>query len=176
MRRYITILGIILVLILTVQCNNKPKRKKVTNTTTNNTTVSNNYNFDNPPKFRYDTDLAFIDAENEELIFQIEAEVASNDIERARGLMYRTDLNENQGMLFLFDREETQSFYMRNTIIPLDIIYVNSDLKIIDIYPNTNPLDETSLPSKEPAQYVIETNAGICEKYDINIGDIIKYQ
>ncbi|PLX06051.1 MAG: hypothetical protein C0596_16295 [Marinilabiliales bacterium] len=172
MKRIITILVLISVAFLLIQCNNS-KKKPRPNITNNN--VNNNYNFDNPPIFRNDTELAFIDSETGDILFTIEAEVASNDTERARGLMYRTDLEENQGMLLLFSREQTQSFYMRNTLISLDIIYVNSDLEIVDIYDHTNPMDETSLPSKDVAQYVVEINAGLCEKYEIEIGDLIAY-
>jgi uncharacterized membrane protein (UPF0127 family) len=71
--------------------------------------------------------------------------------------------------------EERQSFYMRNTIISLDIIYVNAKFEIVDIYENTEVLNESSLPSAAPAKYVVEINAGLCEKYGIKIGDSIVF-
>ncbi len=134
-----------------------------------------NYSFDNPPKFRKDAELVFLEAQTEKILFEIDVEVASNDIERARGLMYRESMDENHGMLFLFEREELQSFYMRNTLIPLDIMYVNSEFEIVDIYENTKPMDESSLFSSEPVVYVVEINAGLSEKYGIKEGDFIRY-
>ncbi len=176
MKNIILLSFILIIPILLIQCDNNKNKKKRTNTNTNNVVlIENNYNFENPPPFRKDDELAFIDSETENIIFQIDAEIASNDIERARGLMYRNKMEENQGMFFLFEREQTQSFYMRNTLIPLDIIYINSKMKIVDIYKSTNPMDETSLPSAAPAQYVVEINGGLCEKYGIEIGDLIVY-
>lgn len=155
-----------------VQCNEKkPDRKK-----TNNTELkAKNYSFENPPKFRKDGELLFLQKETNKELLKIEIEIASTDEERARGLMYRKEMAENQGMIFLFYNEEMQSFYMRNTIISLDIIYVNSKKEIVDIYKNTNVLDETSLPSKAPAMYVVEINAGLCDKYGITEGDQIQF-
>lgn len=132
------------------------------------------FNFENPPKFRKDSEIIFIN-KNNETIFQIDAEIASLPEECFRGLMYRSEMDENQGMLFIMNKEEIQSFYMRNTIIPLDIIYINSNYEIVDIYKNTKTLDETSLPSAEPALFVVEINAGLCDKFNIKKGDKINF-
>lgn len=133
------------------------------------------YSFENPPQFRKDGELHFVGQDSKNDIFVIEVEIASTDNERATGLMFRPKMDENKGMLFLMDFEERQSFYMRNTIISLDIIYINAKFEIVDIYKNTNVLDETSLPSAAPAKYVVEINAGLCDKYDIKIGDSIHF-
>jgi len=176
MNKILTITSILLLSILLVQCDSGKKKKKRTPLNNNNVVLADqNYSFENPPKFRKDDELAFVDAESDEILLQINVEVASNDIERARGLMFRAEIEENNGMLFLFGQEHTQSFYMRNTLIPLDIIYINSRMQIVDIYANTKPLDETSLPSSAPAQFVVEINAGLCEKYEIEVGDFIVY-
>ncbi|MDD2636241.1 MAG: DUF192 domain-containing protein [Bacteroidales bacterium] len=160
--------------ILFIQCTSDKKKKPHTNT--NNVVLKQqNYSFDNPPAFRNDGELVFIDNLSGDQILHIEIEIASTDFERALGLMYRQKMDENQGMLFLFPREQEQSFYMRNTLIPLDIIYVNSKMQVVDIYKNTNPLDDTSLPSVAPAQYVIEINAGLCEKHGIEVGNKIVF-
>jgi uncharacterized membrane protein (UPF0127 family) len=158
-----------------VQCDNNNKKKHTPTNNNNVVLADQNYSFENPPEYRKDDELAFIDAESDEILFQIDIEVASNDIERARGLMFRAEMEENHGMLFLFGQEHIQSFYMRNTLIPLDIIYINSRMTIVDIYKDTKPLDETSLPSANPAQFVVEINAGLCEKYGLKIGDFIIY-
>ncbi|MDD2385817.1 MAG: DUF192 domain-containing protein [Bacteroidales bacterium] len=161
---------IIFLSIMLVQCNNDKKKKP--HTKTNNVELKQkNYSYENPPVFRNDGELVFIDNSSDTQIFQINIEVASTDFERALGLMYRAQMEEEQGMLFLFPREQEQSFYMRNTLISLDIIYVNSKMQIVDIYKNTSPLNETSLPSAERAQYVIEINGGLCDKYEIEVGD-----
>ena len=174
MKKLLIYTTLALLSLMFVQCNNDKKKKP--NTNTNNIELKQqNYSFDNPPVFRNDGELVFLDKSTENQILHIEIEVASTDYERALGLMYRAKMEENQGMLFLFPREQEQSFYMRNTLIPLDIIYVNSKMQIVDIYKNTNPLDETSLPSAAPAQYVIEINAGLCEKYGIKIGNKVVF-
>jgi len=172
MRNLSTIILTALLILSIASCDNKKKDRTITN---NNAPVlkQNNYSFDNPPAFRNDGQLVFIDSETQESLFEIEVEVASTDIERATGLMYRAEMLENRGMLFLFASDQMQSFYMRNTLISLDIIYVNSNMEIVDFYPNTNPLDDTSLPSSDPAKYVVEINGGLCEKYEIEVGDQI---
>ncbi len=167
------ILSILVTLsLLFAQCDNG-KKKDRPNTDNNNELKQTNYSMENPPKFRKDGDLSFLDAGTGIEKFKIAIEVASTDEEKARGLMYRPEMADNMGMLFLFDRDEIQSFYMRNTVMSLDIIYVNSKMIIVDIYRATNPMDETSLPSKSPAMYVVEVNANICEKYGIHEGDKI---
>jgi uncharacterized membrane protein (UPF0127 family) len=78
-------------------------------------------------------------------------------------------------MLFLFENEVEQSFWMLNTIISLDIIYVNSMGKIVKIYKNTKTESQESLPSGAAAINVVEVNAGYCEKYGIEEGDFVEY-
>lgn len=89
------------------------------------------------------------------------------------GLMYIKNLDENLGMLFVTREEQTLSFWMKNTYIPLDIAYINKDLEIVDIH-TMKPLDITSVPSKYPASYALEVNAGYFKKHKIKIGDKIK--
>jgi hypothetical protein len=175
MKKVIHIALILAVAALAIQCksNDKKKDKKPNNNQVE--LKQNNYSFENPPVFRNDGELVFIDSQTDSELFHIEIEVASTDFEKALGLMYRADMRDDQGMLFLFPREQQQSFYMRNTLISLDIIYVNSKMVIVDIYENTTPLDETSLPSAAPAQYVVEIKGGLCDKYKIEIGDKILF-
>jgi uncharacterized membrane protein (UPF0127 family) len=110
------------------------------------------------------------------LIKGIDAEIAETDEKRHVGLMYRESMAENQGMLFIFDKEELQGFYMKNTLIPLDIIFVDSKKKIVKIHKNTKPLDESDLPSVKPTLYVVEVNAGFTDKYKIKEGDLIDWR
>ena len=109
-----------------------------------------------------------------DFISKIDIEIADDNEERAQGLMYRSKLGQNQGMLFIFPYETRQSFWMRNTILPLDIIFVNKEKEIVKIHRNTKPFDESvSYPSEKPAIYVVEVNAGYTEKHNINEGDKI---
>lgn len=111
---------------------------------------------------------------NDSLIQTIEVEFAKNDEERALGLMYRSSMDEHQGMWFIFPEEAPRSFYMRNTEIPLDIIYLDKDKKVVSIAKNARPYDETSLPSEKPAMYVLEINGGLSDKWGIEKGDRIE--
>ncbi len=104
---------------------------------------------------------------------EVEVEIADDQAEQRRGLMERTELAENAGMLFVFDREEPRSFWMRNTLIPLSIAYIASDGRIVDIQ-NMQPLDETSHPSAAPAQYALEVNQGFFAERGIEVGNEVE--
>ena len=111
----------------------------------------------------------------EEKCFNVE--ISDNDIERSVGLMYRTSLSENNGMLFIFESQGIYSFWMKNTKIPLDIIWINKDLEVVDIKKNVQPCASErceSYSSTFDSLYVLEINSGLTEKYDINIGDKVK--
>ena len=101
---------------------------------------------------------------------EVEVEIADDYAERQRGLMERTELAENAGMLFVFDREQQLSFWMRNTLIPLSIAYIDADERIIDIQ-DMQPLDETGHPSAEPAMYALEVNQGFFDERGVGVGD-----
>lgn len=104
---------------------------------------------------------------------EVEAEVADDDAERQRGLMERTALAEDAGMLFVFGRERPLSFWMKNTLIPLSVAYIDSEGRIVDIQ-DMQPLDETPHPSAEPAQYALEVNQGFFEERGIEAGDRVE--
>lgn len=102
-------------------------------------------------------------------------EVADDDQERARGLMHRDALPADSGMLFLFDREEPQAFWMKNTRIPLDILYFDRNWTLVGWSLNTPPCslgDQCpNYPSQAPARYVLELNAGTSERIGASFGD-----
>lgn len=127
------------------------------------------------PQFTKEGELSFTSAAGEP-IKTIDIEKADNDMEREFGLMYRRSMAENQGMLFLFDKSGPQSFWMRNTIIPLDILFVDDNQVITTIHANTKPLNDTGLPSKGDAKYVVEVNGGFAAKYGIKEGDKISWK
>lgn len=114
-------------------------------------------------------------AETDSIIKTIDIEIADDDYQTQTGLMYRNSMDTHQGMLFIFDSEEYKSFYMKNTKIPLDIIYINANKKIVSIQKNTKPFDEASLPSEAPAKYVLEINAGLSDEWYLQSGDKIDY-
>ena len=100
-------------------------------------------------------------------------EVANTQEKRSKGLMFRKHLPENTGMLFVFSYEDYRYFYMKNTLIPLDIAFFDSQMKIVSIK-QMEPLDETTVPSDKKAMYALEMNKGFFEKEKINIGDSAK--
>ncbi len=102
-------------------------------------------------------------------------EIADTSEERARGLMFREELGENQGMLFVYEEEADRSFWMKNTLIPLDIIFLNSDFEVINIEqanpePNTSDENLASYRSERPAQYVLEINQNRSEEIGLKKG------
>lgn len=109
-------------------------------------------------------------------IKKIAIEFAETDYEQQTGLMYRKSLEEDQGMLFLYPSEAIRSFYMKNTYIPLDIIFYNKDSAVVSFQENAKPLDETSLPSEAPAQFILELNAGKVKQWNIEVGDKITFK
>ena len=111
----------------------------------------------------------FLDRDGE-VISTVRVAIADTENKRNLGLMNVHDLPEDGGMLFLFDDEEERSFWMANTPLPLDIIYVNRNKEIVKIYHRTNPYSERLLPSGEPAQYVVEVNGGYAREHDIREG------
>ena len=87
-------------------------------------------------------------------------ELAKNEYEREKGLQCKKYLKQNEGMLFIWSDEDYRNFWMKNTAIPLDLIYINSNFKIVDIYFDAEPLSKEIIKSKKNAQYVLEFNAG----------------
>ena len=98
------------------------------------------------------------------------AEIADTGRSRQRGLMYREFMPEHRGMLFVFSSPEPLCFWMRNTLIPLSIAYLDENAKVIDIF-DMQPLDESSVCSTAPAQFALEVNQGWFERNQVKIGD-----
>ena len=98
-------------------------------------------------------------------------EIADDDAEREKGLMYRRELPEGRGMLFDFHREQDVSFWMQNTYIPLDMIFIRGDGRIFRIAENTEPLSTRLVPSGGPVRAVLEVIGGTARKLGIEVGD-----
>jgi len=108
----------------------------------------------------------------------IKVELAQSIAQQAKGLMYREKLDENAGMLFVFSNEAKRTFWMKNTYISLDLIYISQDKKIIEIKGNLEPCRENDCPtytSAVEAQYVLEVNAGFVQKNNIQIGEEVVF-
>ncbi|MDR3422733.1 MAG: DUF192 domain-containing protein [Xanthobacteraceae bacterium] len=101
-------------------------------------------------------------------------ELATNDAERERGLMFRKELPEGRGMLFDFQQERPVAFWMHNTYIPLDMIFIRADGRILSIAENTTPLSDNLIPSGGPIRAVLEVIGGTARKLGIAPGDRVE--
>ena len=105
-------------------------------------------------------------------------EIADNYSTLTKGLMYRKDLPKNQGMLFIFPKEDIYSFWMKNTLIPLDIIWLNKNKEVIFMAKSAQPCARANCPSIVPdglASYALELNAGSADKIGLGLGDRIDF-
>ncbi len=157
MKKIILLIGFIS---LIISCNQSNQNK-----------VSKNINKE--IKFHKDGVVSIMDSLNNKIV-DFDIEIADDEFERETGLMYRKSMKDNQAMLFVFEDEKPRYFYMKNTYIPLDIIFINSKDKIVSIAKNAKVLDETTLASKFPAKYVLEIKAGISKQKGIETGMTIK--
>lgn len=121
-------------------------------------------------------ELDIIKKDTDSIIVSLEIEIADDEYKTQTGLMYRSSMEENHAMLFVFPDEQARSFYMKNTQIALDIIYANADREIVSFQKNARPYNETSLPSGKPAQYVLEVNAGLSDKWSLEEGDRLEWR
>lgn len=129
----------------------------------------------NKPDISREGELYFLDNEGRDTLKRIVIEIADTPYERQQGLMYRHNIPDSTGMLFIFEEENPQSFWMKNTPRSLDIIYLNSDKEIVSIHKHTVPYSESPIPSGEPAKYVVEVPNGFTDQYDIQEGDMVDY-
>ena len=106
---------------------------------------------------------------------KVNVEIADDNQERAKGLMFREHLDTNNGMLFIFDNEDYKTFWMKNTLIPLDMIFIDKEYKIVEIK-RAVPCEKDPCklyPSSKPAKYVLEVNGNFTIGNNVKIGDKI---
>lgn len=127
------------------------------------------------PTFRPDGILDFIRPDSS-IISRIVIEIAENDAAHAAGLMYRRSLAEQAGMLFVFPRSEPKSFWMKNTPLSLDIIFLDEEGTILNIVKRTKPFSEEFIESVAPAKYVVEVRAGYADKHGLAVSQKIKWE
>ena len=105
----------------------------------------------------------------------IRVQVAQTEAERNLGLMDVRQLAQDHGMIFLFDEQVPLSFWMANTPLPLDMIFVDESWRIVRIHADTQPFSHQSYASDFPARYVVEVHAGFCRRHDIREGQTIRF-
>lgn len=126
------------------------------------------------PEFKHQGNLKFITRKGNEIAI-VKVEIADNNEEREQGMMHRKSMNKDEGMLFVFPDEKRRSFWMKNTHIALDIIFINAKKEIVYIAENCQPYSTQSIPSYEYAMFVVEVNAGYCSQHGIKVGNSIDY-
>ncbi|WP_342380934.1 DUF192 domain-containing protein [Myxococcus stipitatus] len=109
-------------------------------------------------------------------VHRVEVEVAATPDARTRGLMWRTELADGKGMLFLFPSQEMQGFWMRNTLIPLDMFFITSDLHVAGIVSRAVPKTLESRSVGVPSQYVLEVPGGWAEKVSVRKGSPVEFE
>ena len=124
--------------------------------------------------FKKEGELTIIKATDSTKI-NLDIEIADTEFDTQTGLMYRESMEKNQAMLFVFDDASERYFYMKNTKIPLDLIYIDANKTVVSFQKNAKPFDESSLPSNAPAKYVLEVNAGLVDAWGLSVGDKIEY-
>ena len=112
-------------------------------------------------------------SKNKELFL---VELAKNDYERQKGLQCKNFLKKNEGMLFIWSDEDYRNFWMKNTAIPLDLIFINSELEVVEVYFDARPFSEKLIRSANRAKFVLELNAGIFKKLGFVIGNRISFK
>lgn len=110
--------------------------------------------------------VIFFDRNKEELC-RFEAELAVTPQQQAQGLMFRTSIRRRTGMLFINDRDDMHHFWMKNTYIPLDLIFINGRYQVVHVHRGARPRDETQISSRYPVRYIFEINAGEAKECSI---------
>jgi uncharacterized membrane protein (UPF0127 family) len=107
---------------------------------------------------------------------QLDVEIASDDLTRARGLMFRRSLPEMAGMIFVFPTEQRQSFWMKNTLIPLDMLFIDSAGRVVGIVENAEPMTITSRAVEAASKFVLEVNGGWCSRHGVEPGAVVRLE
>jgi uncharacterized protein len=115
-----------------------------------------------------------IETADRKIVFRVE--VALTPEEHARGLMYRTRLATDAGMIFIFDEAQIQRFWMKNTLIPLDMVFIGADRRIVGVVENAAPETEDERKVGAPSQYVLEIGGGLAAQLGIRAGQPVDFQ
>jgi uncharacterized membrane protein (UPF0127 family) len=115
-----------------------------------------------------------VDTGERKLTFRVE--LARTEPEREKGLMFREHLAPDAGMLFLFERPSVQTFWMKNTLIPLDMVFIGADREVVGVVANAEPLTLTARTVGEPSQYVLEIGGGLAARLGIRAGERVEFR
>jgi uncharacterized membrane protein (UPF0127 family) len=120
--------------------------------------------------------LAPLEIETRRGLVKLQVQVADTDERRQTGLMYRQSMPETEGMLFVFQQVRPVAFWMKNTILSLDILFVDPQGRVLNIARGTTPFSLAAIPSDGPARAVLELNAGASERLGIDVGDRLRLE
>jgi uncharacterized membrane protein (UPF0127 family) len=118
--------------------------------------------------------VIIVTQQGREITFEVE--IADTPAKRELGLQYRRELAADRGMIFLFPHEAEQTFWMKNTPIPLDMIFINSNRRIVGIAEEAVPFTLDPRSVSRPSQFVLEINGGLSKRYGIQAGDSVRFQ
>lgn len=129
---------------------------------------------DVPARFDLDHGVVVVVTDKGEQRFKVE--VAAKDNERQRGLMYRDHLDDDEGMIFLFERQQRLSFWMKNTWIPLDMVFIDEDLKVVGIVENAEPLTLSGRGVEAHSRFVLELKGGTSSSLGLQAGQSVRFE
>jgi len=147
------------ILTILLSCKNEPKKIIKTEEVT----------------FTKEGELSIFKQDTDSLITTFDIEIAETSYETETGLMYRKSMKTNRGMLFISPTVRVHNFYMKNTEFALDLIFIKADSTIGSFQENAQPMNEKSLSSQVPVQFVLEVNAGLSEKWQLEVGDRVEF-
>jgi uncharacterized membrane protein (UPF0127 family) len=137
--------------------------------------TSNDNSLSTAPMFKKQGELTFQKSDGKPIV-TIDIEIADDDSKREIGMMGRSVMEERQGMLFILQEEIMAAFWMRNCILPLDMIFIDKFGEIVTICKNTTPFSDQTYSATAPTLFVVEVNAGFTDKYGIKEGDRISWK
>lgn len=114
--------------------------------------------------------------ESDDVIASFWIELATTRSERSRGLMYRRNMADGWGMLFVYPGSAERSFWMKNTLIPLDMVFIGPDGRIVHVVESAEPMTRTPRPSKHPARYVLELQGGSAARHGLDVGQYMRLE
>lgn len=107
--------------------------------------------------------------------FRFKIELAETQAQQAQGLMFRRQMAPDAGMLFIYPKPQVAAFWMKNTFIPLDMLFIAADGRIVHIHPNATPQSEATITTPQPVKAVLEINGGLAARLGVRVGDIARH-